>query len=111
MEDSNPKPEVDEVYTLLSERRRRAALEFLGSNGGSAPISELASHLSEHVVGVSETERRVRLQLYHVDIPKLKATNMAEFDTEDAYVTLTRRGKWLDRVRRETDEIIKQEAA
>lgn len=100
---SNPGGRVttDDILRGLINIRRRRVLFHLRQNG-SATVEELVDLLTTDFTDERATEDRgsFRTILYHVDLPKLEALELIEFDEEDGIVQLTvepnELGEWLD---------------
>ncbi|PGF17535.1 hypothetical protein CP556_16455 [Natrinema sp. CBA1119] len=98
---------VDTVMDLLANRRRRAVLQYLEANDGSATLTELAveiaaqetgsdpNAISDHGTVSAREQRAVRISLHHTHIPKLAATEAIDYDTATETVALRDRGRAL----------------
>jgi hypothetical protein len=85
--------ELDTVFALLADRRRRHLLYYLTreSGTGSVDVDELVSAVAEReqadadvdAAGVDVLRRRVELSLHHVHLPKLEGAGVVRF-SEDA---------------------------
>lgn len=80
--------EVDELFEVLADRKRRSAIRHLTTAGGSLAFDELVADVARETtvepVG-HERRRDVAASLYHVHLPKLEAAGLvAEFDTDGA---------------------------
>jgi hypothetical protein len=102
--------DTDAVYMLLADRDRRAVLEYLGANGGTATVLELARRISDSAGRMSESKKGdPRVRLHHVQLPKLAAAGTIDYDRGAKAVTLTACGRRLERIRRETVSILGSE--
>lgn len=98
---------VDTAMDLLSDRRRRALLEYLAETDGSASLTELAVEIAAQEAGaepnaisdhgdVSARDRRaVRISLHHTHVPKLANADVIDYESETEMITLTDRGRTL----------------
>lgn len=99
--------DVDTAMDLLANRRRRAMLDALEANDGSATLTELAVEIAAQEAGsepnaisdhgdVSAREQRaVRISLHHTHIPKLSAAEAIDYDSATETVALRDRGRAL----------------
>ena len=87
-------PSVDEIFTLLSNQRRRTALSVLADCDGTLSVTELASEIIAREPG-STIERSdeelssVSLSLAHIHLPKLDAMGLVEYNSERNLVETT----------------------
>ncbi len=90
----------DEVYYLLSNRRRRAVLSYLFEER-SAEFSELVDHVvdeeSAGEMGAERSDRRsaVYASLYQTHIPELVDADVVVHDADDNRVSITDTGRRL----------------
>ena len=98
MFDSPLTPDVlaaDELFAVLSNQRRRYALQCLGEEQKPMVLADL-------VIGVAEREQeapvsdipaedvdRIRLSLYHSHVPKLADVGLVEYTPERELVSLS----------------------
>jgi hypothetical protein len=76
---------LDEIFKLLTDRRRREALYVL--NRREEPIT--VTRLAEEVAAVTDAgPERVAISLHHVHLPKLDAASIVEHDAEAGTVRL-----------------------
>lgn len=89
---------VEDVLELLRDERRRYALYYLRDAGGSepVPIDELAGAVAEMRAAEDEgsvPEERIadlKVNLRHVQLPKVNEAEFAEYDPEEGVVRLVR---------------------
>lgn len=86
-------PALDATLDLLSNQRRRYVLYSLRKEGGAMSVEKLAEQLTSWE-GDDADGQRVRMDLYHSQLPRLEEAGAVEFDEDEGYVTLA-----------ETDEI------
>lgn len=85
----------DEMFGILSNRRRRLVLYYLKDRGGDAELGTLATQIAaweteQPVSNVSGTERkRVYTSLQQVHLPKIDAADIVEFDKRAGTVSAT----------------------
>lgn len=88
-------PTIDEVFDVLSDRRRRTALEVLIAHEVPLALADLADEVAvrEHEARITEiseeTVRDVYLSLYHKHVPKLREANVVRYDQDRDLVALT----------------------
>jgi len=80
-------PSVDEIFTLLSDQRRRTTFTVLADCDGALSVTELANEILAREPGStvdrSEDElSSVSLSLAHIHLPKLEAMGLVEYDAE-----------------------------
>ncbi|WP_135303178.1 DUF7344 domain-containing protein [Haloarcula amylovorans] len=86
---------LDEVFDLLSEKRRRYALYYLRTQESPISVRELAEAVAEmesdaDSPAVSETELgRYEIKLHHTDLPKADTAEFIEYDADAGVVRLT----------------------
>lgn len=78
---------TDAFYRALSVERRRHALRWLSAND-PVPLPVLANALAEET-GANDA-RTIRLDLYHVHVPKLEAAGLVQRSEEDLLTTTDR---------------------
>ncbi|MBX0286286.1 hypothetical protein EGH22_08105 [Halomicroarcula sp. F28] len=83
-------PHWDPVSTLLARPYRIAVAALLADRQQPLALAQLAEQLREHEQEYSLPARqRLRLQLYHVDLPKLADADLVEFDSAEQTVART----------------------
>ena len=93
--------ERDEIYTLLSNRRRRNVIHSLLDDGPESNIGELATLLAAWENGCSADEvtskqrKRVYTALRQTHLPKLAEAGVLEYDEDRGSVELTPAGTEL----------------
>lgn len=84
---------VNEVLTLLHERRRRYMLYYLSEREGPVRVSELVDAVAEMESEESpipdERFDRVEVALTHNHLPEVKSAEFVEYDREERVVRLT----------------------
>lgn len=93
---------MDEMLTLIAERRRRRLLRGL-----AAEESLRGEELVDRVTGHGEPPDSVRSRLYHCDLPKLADAGVVVWDTDPLRV---RPGEAFPRVAQLMDAIAEAEA-
>ncbi|WP_128475851.1 DUF7344 domain-containing protein [Halorussus pelagicus] len=81
-------PALDATLDLLSNQRRRYVLYCLRKQGGAMSVEKLAEQLTSWE-GDDADGQRVRMDLYHSQLPRLDEAGAVEFDEDEGYVTLT----------------------
>lgn len=87
-------PSRDTVFSLLSNRRRRTAIEVLRERDGSSTVSDLATIVAAREHGVeaanleSKQRKRVYVALKQVHLPRLDDEGVIVYDDEDNSVAL-----------------------
>jgi hypothetical protein len=92
----------DEIFEMLSNRRRRFVLQYLKNREEAGTLSNLAEHVAawendSTVQGISASERKTvysSLQQFH--LPKMDDTGVVEFDRRAGVVELTDAASELD---------------
>ena len=76
--------ELDGVFKLLANRRRRGVIEVLRTvPGGRLGVSALADAVASRSEAATED---ITAPLYHSDLPKLSAVGVIAYDDEDDVV-------------------------
>jgi DNA-binding transcriptional ArsR family regulator len=92
----------DDIFTVLSNERRRFVLRYLKDHEGAAEIRDLAQQVAawENDVSVQELNyrqrKRVYTSLHQTHLPKLDDTGIVEYDRDRKTVELTDRIETLD---------------
>lgn len=77
-------------HRLLTDERRRIALEVLSDRVGPVPLDELATEVaareSERETVDSAAVERAAIALHHNHLPRLAATDIVEYDAETRQV-------------------------
>lgn len=87
-------PTEDDVYELLSNRRRRLLLHYLAENEGRAGIEDVTGYIASvekdrPVEEIPEDARRsVYISLYQVHLPKLADYGVVTYDLDEGAVYL-----------------------
>ncbi|WP_152529801.1 DUF7344 domain-containing protein [Candidatus Halobonum tyrrellensis] len=99
--DENSYVERDEIYTLLSNRRRRNVIHSLLDDGPESTIGELATLLAAWENGcppdevTSKQRKRVYTALRQTHLPKLAEAGVLAYDEDRGSVELTPAGSEL----------------
>lgn len=78
--------QLDQVFEILKNSRRRQTLHYLMDNGGKATLSDLAEHIAANENGLSVEEitssqrKRVYVGLYQCHLPKMDDMGVIEFE-------------------------------
>lgn len=86
------------IMDAVTHPTRREVLEYLETRRSPVPLDELADHVGEPYTITDPLRRsddrvhQVKMQLYHVHLPKLNEEGLATFDPEDLTVTITEEG-------------------
>lgn len=90
-----PAPEeLDRLYTVLSNARRRAVLRHLIEEGGESTLSDLAEATAAEENGMpvvqltSDLRKRTYVALYQCHLPKLADLGIVEYNQERGTVEL-----------------------
>jgi DNA-binding transcriptional ArsR family regulator len=92
----------DDVFSLLSNRRRRLALHYLRRSSGSASVRELSRQIAAWENGVEADEltykqrKRVYTSLHQTHLPKLDDSAVVAYDRDRGTVTVTDLATELD---------------
>ena len=90
----------DELFRALADGRRRRVLAHLRTEGRTIPVEQIADYvaMAEAAAGGERVSRHaVETTLYHVHLPKLVDSGLAEWADPDrrAAVRVTRLGERL----------------
>lgn len=92
----------DTLFSILENRRRREALQYLKRNDGVATLSDLAEHIAAKENGVdvaalsSDERKRVYIALYQCHLPKMATADVVDFDKNRGDVALRPQASQLD---------------
>lgn len=92
----------DEIFTALSNRRRRNVIAYLKQNGDDARVRDIAEQLAAwendlEIVEVSYKQRkRVYTALHQSHLPKLASNGFIAYEPDRGLVSLTEGSKQLD---------------
>jgi predicted transcriptional regulator len=95
-------PSRDEVFTALSNARRRNVIKYLKRNGPEARVRDIAEQLAawENDVGINEVtykqRKRVYTALHQSHLPKLAASGFVEYESDRGLVSLTEESRKLE---------------
>lgn len=93
--EANPELSSDQVYSVLSDKRRRYAIHYLKQQNEAIPVRELAEQVAawENGKGVNELtsqeRKRVYIALYQSHLPTLDKQGIVEYDDDRGMVSLT----------------------
>jgi len=85
----------DDVYEVLSNRRRRFTIHYLQRNGARAALGTIAEHVAAWEDGVdvaavgSAARKNVYTSLQQFHLPKMEDLNLVRFDRRAGEVELT----------------------
>jgi len=85
----------DDVYEVLSNRRRRFVLHYLRGNGPRAALGTIAEHVAawENDIDIadvgSDARKNVYTSLQQFHLPKMEELNLVRFDQRAGEVELT----------------------
>jgi len=86
-------PHWEPISTVLARPYRIAVATLLADRQQPLSLEQLAEQLHEYEQEFREyslpARRRLRMQLYHVDLPKLSDVGLVEFDTAERTVART----------------------
>ena len=84
---------VDEVLTLLHERRRRYLFYYLSERNHPVRVAELIDAVArmeaDETPVPDETLERVEIELVHSHLPEVKTAEFVEYDPDERVVRLT----------------------
>ncbi|SFR32609.1 MULTISPECIES: DUF7344 domain-containing protein [Halorubrum] len=95
-------PSRDEVFTALSNARRRNVIEYLNTNGSEARVRDIAEQLAAWENGVEIPEvtykqrKRVYTALHQSHLPKLAASGFIDYESDRGLVSLTEESRQLE---------------
>lgn len=95
-------PSRDEVFTALSNRRRRNVIAYLKENGDDARVRDIAEQLAawENDVSIPEVtykqRKRVYTALHQSHLPKLAEYGFIDYESDRGLVSMTEGGRELD---------------
>lgn len=102
---------LDELFDVLSDRRRRFVLYHLGDAGGSttrdALVDRIAAREAADGDGDGPNREHVVAELHHVHLPRLSDAGLIEYDQRNGDVVVTekfdRAERFLDLARAEEE--------
>ncbi len=89
----------DEVFTLLSNSRRRSVLYVLYQSDSDFDFSDLVSEVASCETGLppdeldDEVTQSMYISLYQTHLPKLTEFGLVEYDDEERIISLTPRAR------------------
>lgn len=89
---SSNEADIDNVFAVLSSKRRRLVLEHLLGRPSPVAVPELVDRVVTAELNgherPGELRERVVVSLHHVHLPKLANSGLVEFDPEREEVTI-----------------------
>lgn len=76
------------VFDMLTDEVRRAAIEYLAMETGTASVDELAGFVAAMSAAI-DSRQRTEIQFHHVHLPKLDASGLIDYDQDTRTVTPT----------------------
>src|SRR6056297_3916805 len=95
-------PSRDEVFTALSNRRRRNVITYLKQHGDDARVRDIAEQLAAWENGLETNEvsykqrKRVYTALHQSHLPKLAEGGFIEYESDRGLVSLTEQSHHLE---------------
>ena len=95
-------PSRDEIFTALSNRRRRNVIKYLKLNDPESRVRDIAEQLAawENDVEISEVSykqrKRVYTALHQSHLPKLAASGFIDYEPNRGIVSLTEESQQLE---------------
>ena len=95
-------PSRDEVFTALSNARRRNVIKYLKKNGSEARVRDIAEQLAAWENGVEmpavtyKQRKRVYTALHQSHLPKLAASGFIDYESDRGLVSLTEESRQLE---------------
>lgn len=86
--------EMDELFDVLANSRRRCALRSLSDAGGTVSFDELVGDVARQTVNQPidrDHRRKIATSLYHVHLPKLASVGLVTDYDPDGEVSLSDR--------------------
>lgn len=100
--DADDEPSRDEVFTALSNRRRRNVITYLKEHGDDARVRDIAEQLAawENDLEISEVtykqRKRVYTALHQSHLPKLAESGFIAYESDRGIVSLTDESRQLE---------------
>lgn len=95
-------PSKDEVFTALSNQRRRNVITYLKRHGDDAKVRDIAEQLAawENDLDTAEVtykqRKRVYTALHQSHLPKLAESGFIDYESDRGLVSLTEESKQLE---------------
>ena len=95
-------PSRDEVFTALSNGRRRNVIKYLKTNGSESRVRDIAEQLAAWENGVEvpavtyKERKRVYTALHQSHLPKLADGGFIEYESDRGLVSLTEESRRLE---------------
>ncbi|RLM50312.1 hypothetical protein [Halorubrum sp. Atlit-28R] len=95
-------PSRDEVFSALSNARRRNVIKYLKTNGSEARVRDIAEQLAawENDVEINEVtykqRKRVYTALHQSHLPKLAESGFIDYERDRGLVSLTEESRQLE---------------
>ena len=99
--DDADEPSRDEVFTALSNRRRRNVITYLKQHGDDARVRDIAEQLAawENDLEIAEVtykqRKRVYTALHQSHLPKLAESGFIDYESDRGLVSLTEESRQL----------------
>ncbi|MGQ3328648.1 MULTISPECIES: DUF7344 domain-containing protein [Halorubrum] len=96
------RPSRDEVFTALSNRRRRNVITYLKENGDGARVRDIAEQLAawENDLEINEVtykqRKRVYTALHQSHLPKLAESGFIDYEPDRGIVSQTEESRQLE---------------
>jgi hypothetical protein len=87
--------DVDTVFDLLNEKRRRYALYYLAEQDQPVPIAEVVDAVTEmesnpdQIGSPGDKFKEIEIDLMHNHLPKVDEVEFVEYDSEKKEIRLT----------------------
>jgi len=101
--EAEPEPlSKDTMFEILKNQRRRDALAFLKTEGGSTTLSDMAEHIAARendttVAQLTSSQRkRVYIGLYQCHLPKMAGSGIVDFDKNRGTIQLREAAEQLE---------------
>ena len=100
--DDADEPARDEVFTALSNRRRRNVITYLKQHGDDARVRDIAEQLAawENDLEIAEVtykqRKRVYTALHQSHLPKLAESGFIDYESDRGIVSLTEQSRRLE---------------
>lgn len=102
--------ELDDVFNLLKNQRRRWVIQYLKNEGGSSTLNDLAETIAAKENGIdksmlsSSQRKRVYIGLYQCHLPKMDDLGVIEYDKNRGTIELQDVSQLEVYLGKETDE-------
>jgi len=88
-------PQLDTVFDVLSDERRRIILSTLIERDGPVALSDLVAQVRRRETefdpgrGTTDERRRIAIDLHHVQLPALLGARLVDYDSDAETVSVT----------------------